>query len=226
MLLESISSCSYLLLTCGSCIYSLIKHSYDQYQQFIPHFVCACSGIVMISTRSMFVLVYKLFIKQYVFDPVIIELEEKRNKGRLNSVDELFGIFSMAALLYSIYCHHEYYLLGACIITSLSLLDIFKLYKLKEAQLQGTDVPRSENIVARMLLQAPRCTIFIRVLISGHFAYSVGNNYAFVANYPYLLTTWTLPPEGFYQGWSLRRTINDYMMAAYVIYMTEALRQT
>ncbi|XP_076168793.1 uncharacterized protein LOC143147431 [Ptiloglossa arizonensis] len=278
MILESVLSCSYLLLTCGSCIYILIRHSYNRYHRLFPHFVCACTGIVTIGARSLFVLVYKLFFKQYTLDAVMMELEEKRNRGRINNLDELLGTLSLASIHYALYCHHEYHIIGACIITSLSILDAVRLYKFTAMQPQsnysefgrrnlryailqrvvkrfGTvkvyntykmddennnsasnrsnlrniiaQIPPFQNIttVSRIVLQAPNRT-YIWIFVSAYFSYTVGNNYAFVANYPYLLTTWTLAPEGFYQGWTIRRTINDYMMAAYVIYMTEALRQT
>ncbi|XP_076243915.1 uncharacterized protein LOC143185076 [Calliopsis andreniformis] len=185
MILESLFSCSCLLLTCGSCVYTLVKHSYAQYHKLLLHFTYACGGIAMISTRSLFVLLYKLFFKQYPFDPVMIELEEERAKGKYNTVDELLRTLGMASLIYSVYCHHGYYFLGACIVAGLSVLDMLELRK-----------------------------------------YLVGNNYALLANYPYLFTNWAFTPEGFYQGWTIRYTINDYMMAAYIACMIEALRQT
>ncbi|XP_031829147.1 uncharacterized protein LOC116425489 [Nomia melanderi] len=224
MLLESVLSCSYLLLTCGSCIYTLIKHSYDQYHKLLPHVLCACNGIVMIGARSLFVLVYKLFFKEYAFDPVIIEFEEKKNKGKCNMLDEILGTLGVTSLIYSSYCHHKYYVLGACIITSFTILDVVQLSRTRTTQLQELDTLQL-NINSSQIMHMSRTTILIEVLVSGHFAYLVGNSYALMATYPYFLTTWALTPEGFYQTWTIERTINDYMMMAYVVCMAEALRQ-
>ncbi|XP_015436522.1 PREDICTED: uncharacterized protein LOC107191894 [Dufourea novaeangliae] len=182
----------------------------------------------MIGARSLYVLIYKLFFKQYAFDPVIIELEEKENKEKCNSLDEVLGTLSMTSLMYSLYCHHKYHVLGAFVITNLTVLDIMKLWKTTTTESQVLEIDTSEIYYTSMeaMMYMSKSAIFMGVLISGYFAYSVGNNYALVANYPYLLTTWALTPEGFYQGWTIQRTINDYMMMAYVICMTEALRQT
>ncbi|XP_076671626.1 uncharacterized protein LOC143370416 [Andrena cerasifolii] len=226
MIVESIFSCSCLLLTCGSCLHTLIKHSYDQYHKFLPHFMYTCNGIAMIGVRSLLALVYKLFIKEYSFDPEMIELEEDKNKGKFNVFDEFLDILGMASLIYSLCYHHGYYLLGACIVTSLSVLDIIKLRNFTRMQSQEIETSPLENSSRRSKTNTPRRAIFAWVFVNGYFAYSVRNYYALVANYPYLLTSCALTPEGFYQGWTIRRTINDYMMAAYVIYMTEALRQT
>ncbi|XP_043252509.1 uncharacterized protein LOC122397422 [Colletes gigas] len=226
MILESVLSCSYLLLVSGSSIYSLVRHSYDEYQKLLPHFVFACGGVAMISSRSVIVLMYKLFFKQYSLDPETIQIEEKQNGERFNGPDELLGTLSIASILYSLFCHHKYCILGAFIVSALCGLDVINFYNYSSIESQEIDTSQIRNILARRTSRKPKSTNFVWVFISCHFAYSVGNYYAFLANYPYLLTTWSLTPEGFYQGWTLRRTINDYMMAAYAIYMTEALRQT
>ncbi|XP_078046964.1 uncharacterized protein LOC144475200 [Augochlora pura] len=224
MILESILSCSYLLLTCESCIHTLIKHSHNEYQRLLPYFACACSGIAMIGARSVFVLMYKLFIKEYAFDPVVIELEEKLNKEKPNLLDNILGSLSVTTLIYSLYCHHKYYVLGACIITGLSIADFVKLWT-STTQPQDDDT-QLYSIPPERILYTSRSTTLVEVIVTGHFAYIVGNNYALVATYPYLLANWAVPPEGFYQAWTIERTINDYMMMAYLIFMTEALRQT
>lgn len=157
MIVESIFSCSCLFLTCGSCLHTLIKHSYDQYHKFLPHFMYACNGIAMIGVRSLLALVYKLFIKEYSkgacasyfvlrlvstnpyfsgFDPEMIELEEDKSKGKFNVFDEFLDILGIASLIYSLCCHHGYYFLGACIVTSLSVLDIIKLRSFTRMQSQ------------------------------------------------------------------------------------------
>nr|XP_033334487.1 uncharacterized protein LOC117225224 [Megalopta genalis] len=219
MILESILSCSYLLLTCEFCIYTLIKHSYNEYQRLLPHLACACSGIAMIGARSVFVLMYKLFFKEYAFDPVIIELDEKLNKEKPNLLDNILGSLSVTTLIYSLYCHHKYYVLGACIITGLSIADLAKL-RTSSTQPQ---------VLTAMILNCIAFFLkgFCTRLEALHLSrYLVGNNYGLVATYPYLLANWAVPPEGFYQAWTIQRTINDYMMMAYLIFMTEALRQT
>lgn len=150
MILESIFSCTNLLLTCGSSIYILIRHSYTQYSKFFTHLTCACVSIAMIGSRSLIVLLYKLFIKEYckyylsyfkhhfvlkifnlyvsAFDPDMMEIEEERNKERFNILDELLGTLSMTGLIYSLYCCHGYYILGVCVVTSLSIFNVIKLY--------------------------------------------------------------------------------------------------
>ncbi|XP_076379705.1 uncharacterized protein LOC117225224 [Megalopta genalis] len=227
MILESILSCSYLLLTCEFCIYTLIKHSYNGYQRLLPHLACACSGIAMIGARSVFVLMYKLFFKEYAFDPVIIELDEKLNKEKPNLLDNILGSLSVTTLIYSLYCHHKYYVLGACIITGLSIADLAKL-RTSSTQPQGDDT-QLYSIFPERILYTSRSTALVEVIcqqFSFCSRYLVGNNYGLVATYPYLLANWAVPPEGFYQAWTIQRTINDYMMMAYLIFMTEALRQT
>ncbi|XP_034174900.1 uncharacterized protein LOC117601817 [Osmia lignaria lignaria] len=225
MILESILSCSYLFLTCGSCIYTLIRHSYVQYSKFLSHFVCACCGIATISTRSFIVFVYKLFFREYIFDPIIIQMQEERNKKRCNVLYELLGTLSMASLICSLYCHHGYYIIGVFVATSISIFDVFKLYEMSIPKPKEIKPSQFPYIPSRLKFTAePRCTMFIWVLVSVCFAYSVGNNFALAANYPYLLTNWVFTPEGFYEGWTVRSTINDYMMAAYVICITEAFK--
>ena len=64
----------------------------------------------------------------------MMQLEEERNKERFNIIDEIFRTLSMAGLIYSLYSCHGYYALGACVVTSLSILDLFKLYKIKKKQ--------------------------------------------------------------------------------------------
>ncbi|XP_017793290.1 PREDICTED: uncharacterized protein LOC108575086 [Habropoda laboriosa] len=224
MILESVFSCSNLLLTCGSSIYILINHSYAQYSKLFPHFVLACAGISMIGARSLIVLVYKLFFKEYPFDPVIMEIEEERCKGRFNILDEVLGTLSMAGLIYSLYSSHRYYILGGCVAASLSTLDVIKLHKMATTQSQETDIPDGSYSQSNILNET-RFYIFTWVILGGYFAYAVGNHYALVANYPFILTNWALPPEGFYQGWTIRRSINDYMMLIYIMCMTEAFRQ-
>ncbi|XP_076648734.1 uncharacterized protein LOC143356710 [Halictus rubicundus] len=226
MILESILSCSYLLLTCESCIYTLIKHSYNEYHKLLPHFVCACTGIAMIGARSLFALMYKLFFKEYAFDPVIIELEEEMNKEKCNLLDEIIGTLSVTSLICSLYCHHKRTVLGACIITGLSTAEMIKFFWTLSPQPQEDDAQQLYSISPGRIVYMFRNTILIEVIVSGHFAYLVANNYALVATYPYLVANWALTPEGFYQGWTIQRTINDYMMMAYLVCMTEALRQT
>ncbi|CAL7940745.1 unnamed protein product [Xylocopa violacea] len=226
MILESIFSWSNLSLTCGSSVYILIKHSHARYSKLLAHFTYACAGIVMIGSRSLIVLIYKLTFKEYMFDPVLIEIEEENSKGKLNILDEILGTLSMAGLIYSLYSCHGYYILGICVVTGLSILDVVKLRRMT--------VDKSQEIEASSLQDSPlqprnsyesRINVFTWAILSCYFAYAVGNNYAIVANYPLLLTNWTLTPEGFYQGWTIRRCINDYLMATYVVCMTEALRQ-
>lgn len=67
---------------------------------------------------------------------MIIELEEKENKEKYNMLDEILGTLSVTSLIYSFYCHHKYYVLGACIITSLTILDMVKFSRTTAAQLQ------------------------------------------------------------------------------------------
>ncbi|XP_026669109.1 uncharacterized protein LOC108624712 isoform X3 [Ceratina calcarata] len=151
MIVESIFSCCNLLLTCGSSIYVLTKHSYAQYSKLMMHITCACTGIAIIGSRSLIVLVYKLFVKEYskliwsflitvktvielssspVIDPTLMEIEEEKNMGRLNVLNEILGILSMGGLIYSLYSCHGYYILGICVVTGLSILDIVKLYRM------------------------------------------------------------------------------------------------
>lgn len=68
------------------------------------------------------------------FDPVVMQLEEERCKERFNILDEIFRTLSMAGLIYSLYSCHGYYVLGVCVVTSLSILDVFKLYGMTEKQ--------------------------------------------------------------------------------------------
>ncbi|XP_033206716.2 uncharacterized protein LOC117166658 [Bombus vancouverensis nearcticus] len=226
MILESIFSCTNLTLTCGSSIYILIRHSYAQYSKLLTHVACACASIAMIGSRSLIVLVYKLFFKDYTFDPFMMQLEEEKNKERFNVIDEIFRTLSMAGLIYSLYSCHGYYALGACVVTSLSILDLFKLYRIKKKQTEEMEMSRFyDNSSETKATYESRLNIFNWIILGGSFAYTVGNNYAVVANYPLLLANWALSPEGFYQGWTMRRTINDYLMATYVMCMTEALRQ-
>ncbi|XP_017879674.1 uncharacterized protein LOC108624711 [Ceratina calcarata] len=130
MIVESIFSCCNLLLTCGSSIYVLTKHSYAQYSKLMMHITCACTGIAIIGSRSLIVLVYKLFVKEYMIDPTLMEIEEEKNMGRLNVLNEILGILSMGGLIYSLYSCHGYYILGICVVTGLSILDIVKLYRM------------------------------------------------------------------------------------------------
>lgn len=58
----------------------------------------------------------------------MIEIEEERNKERFNILDELLGTLSMTGLIYSLYCCHGYYILGICVVTSLSVFNVIKLY--------------------------------------------------------------------------------------------------
>ncbi|KAK9304725.1 hypothetical protein QLX08_003946 [Tetragonisca angustula] len=226
MIVESIFSCTNLILTCGSSIYVLIKHSYAEYSILLTHLTCACASIAMIGTRSLIVLTYKLFIKEYAFDPVVMQLEEERCKERFNILDEIFRTLSMAGLIYSLYSCHGYYVLGVCVVTSLSILDFFKLYRMTKKQSEEMETSRFyDNVSQTKATYESRLNIFNWVILGGSFAYAVGNSYAVVANYPLLLANWALSPEGFYQGWTMRRTINDYLMATYVMCMTEALRQ-
>ncbi|CAK9828193.1 hypothetical protein ANTRET_LOCUS5764 [Anthophora retusa] len=226
MILESIFSCTNLLLTCGSSIYILINHSYEHYSKLFPHFVLACAGISLIGARSLIVLVYKLFFKEYSFDPVIMEIEEERNKGRFNILDEILGTLSMAGLIYSLYSCHKYYILGGCVAISLSILDVFKLRKMVINQSQDADITDFDSsYIPSYDPSETRFYILTWVVLGGYFAYAIGNHYALIAYYPFLLTNWALPPEGFYQGWTIRRCINDYMMSIYIMCMTEALRQ-
>ncbi|XP_006563377.2 uncharacterized protein LOC102654481 [Apis mellifera] len=224
MILESIFSCTNLLLTCGSSIYILIKHSYTQYSKFFTHLTCACVSIAMIGSRSLIVLLYKLFIKEYSFDPDMIEIEEERNKERFNILDELLGTLSMTGLIYSLYCCHGYYILGVCVVTSLSIFNVIKLYYMIK-QLEEMETSRFYNTL-QQTKTISKFNVFNWVIVGGCFAYVVGNNYAIVANYPLLLANWAMVPEGFYQGWTINRAINDYLMATYIMCMTEALRQT
>ncbi|XP_076393442.1 uncharacterized protein LOC105662240 isoform X2 [Megachile rotundata] len=226
MILESILSCSYLFLTCGSCIYNLIKHSYVQYK-CVSYFIFAYCGIAIISARSFIVLVYKLFFKEYIFDPVMIEIEEQKNKNKCNALYEILGTLSMASVIYSLYCHHGSYIIGAIVVTGVSAFDVSKLYQMINRETEKIETRQYRYIPSRLKSTSePKSAILLWVFVTVCFAYSVGNNYAAVANYPYLLTNWALPPEGFYEGWTVRSSINDYMMAAYVICITEAFRQT
>ncbi|XP_043801541.1 uncharacterized protein LOC122719632 [Apis laboriosa] len=224
MILESIFSCTNLLLTCGSSIYILIRHSYTQYSKFFTHLTCACVSIAMIGSRSLIVLLYKLFIKEYSFDPDMIEIEEERNKERFNILDELLGTLSMTGLIYSLYCCHGYYILGICVVTSLSVFNVIKLYYMIK-QLEEMETSRFYNTL-QQTKTISKFNVFNWVIVGGCFAFIVGNNYAIVANYPLLLANWAMVPEGFYQGWTINRAINDYLMATYIMCMTEALRQT
>ncbi|XP_012348314.1 uncharacterized protein LOC105736745 [Apis florea] len=225
MILESIFSCTNLLLTCGSSIYILIRHSYTQYSKFFTHLTCACVSIAMIGSRSLIVLLYKLFIKEYSFDPDMMEIEEERNKERFNILDELLGTLSMTGLIYSLYCCHGYYILGVCVVTSLSIFNVIKLYHMIK-QLEEMETSRFYNTLQQQTKTISKFNVFNWVIVGGCFAYVVGNNYAIVANYPLLLANWAMVPEGFYQGWTINRAINDYLMATYIMCMTEALRQT
>ncbi|XP_017763916.1 PREDICTED: uncharacterized protein LOC108553504 [Eufriesea mexicana] len=225
MILESIFSCTNLTLTCGSSIYILVKHSYARHSRFFTHLTYACIGIAMIGSRSLIVLAYKLFFKEYPFDPVMMEFEEEKSKGRLNVLDEILRTLSMAGLIYSLYSCHGYYVLGVCVVTTLSILDAIKLHRTRR-QSEVFLSSRFESPSQSKPLYDTKLNIFSWAIISGWFAYAVGNNYAVVANYPLLLANWALSPEGFYQGWTVRRSINDYLMASYVMCMTEALRQT
>ncbi|XP_006625189.2 uncharacterized protein LOC102672043 [Apis dorsata] len=224
MILESIFSCTNLLLTCGSSIYILIRHSYTQYSKFFTHLTCACVSIAMIGSRSLIVLLYKLFIKEYSFDPDMIEIEEERNKERFNILDELLGTLSMTGLIYSLYCCHGYYILGICVVTSLSVFNVIKLYYMIK-ELEEMETSRFYNTL-QQTKTISKFNVFNWVIVGGCFALIVGNNYAIVANYPLLLANWAMVPEGFYQGWTINRAINDYLMATYIMCMTEALRQT
>ncbi|CAD1469612.1 unnamed protein product, partial [Heterotrigona itama] len=224
MILESVFSCTNLILACGSSIHILIKHSYAQYSKLLTHVTFACASIAIIGSRSFIVLTYKLFVKKYTFDPVAMQLEEERNKERFNILDEIFRTLSMAGLIYSLYSSHGYYVLGVCVVTSLSILDLFELYRMTKKQ-QEMEISRSyDNVNQTKATYESRLNIFNWVILGGSFAYAVGNNYAVVANYPLLLANWALSPEGFYQGWTMRRTVNDYLMATYIMCMTEALR--
>ncbi|XP_076762715.1 uncharacterized protein LOC143430369 [Xylocopa sonorina] len=213
MILESIFSWFNLSLTCGSSVYVLIKHSRVRYSKLLARFTYACAGIVMIGSRSLIVLIYKLAFKEYMFDPVLIEMEEEKSRGKLNILDEILGTLSMAGLIYSLYSCHGYYVLGICVVTSLSILDVVKLRRMAANKSQSRNSYES------------RVNVFTWAILSCYFAYVVGNNYAIVATYPLLLTNWALAPEGFYQEWTIRRSINDYLMATYVVCMTEAIRQ-
>ncbi|KAK1135614.1 hypothetical protein K0M31_000203 [Melipona bicolor] len=155
-----------------------------------------------------------------------MQLEEERSKERFNILDEIFRTLSMAGLIYSLYSCHGYYVLGVCVVTSLSILDLFKLYRMTKKQSEEMEISRFyDNVSQTKATYESRLNIFNWVILGGSFAYAVGNNYAVVANYPLVLANWALSPEGFYQGWTMRRTINDYLMATYVMCMTEALRQ-
>ncbi|KAG6797956.1 hypothetical protein HZU73_06620 [Apis mellifera caucasica] len=178
----------------------------------------------MIGSRSLIVLLYKLFIKEYSFDPDMIEIEEERNKERFNILDELLGTLSMTGLIYSLYCCHGYYILGVCVVTSLSIFNVIKLYYMIK-QLEEMETSRFYNTL-QQTKTISKFNVFNWVIVGGCFAYVVGNNYAIVANYPLLLANWAMVPEGFYQGWTINRAINDYLMATYIMCMTEALRQT
>ncbi|XP_028520925.1 uncharacterized protein LOC107994532 isoform X2 [Apis cerana] len=172
MILESIFSCTNLLLTCGSSIYILIKHSYTQYSKFFTHLTCACVSIAMIGSRSLIVLLYKLFIKEYSFDPDMIEIEEERNKERFNILDELLGTLSMTGLIYSLYCCHGYYILGVCVVTSLSIFNVFKLYHMIK-QLEEMETSRFYNTL-QQTKTISKFNVFNWVIVGGCFA-KLGN---------------------------------------------------
>ena len=57
-------------------------------------------------------------------------MEEERNKERCNVLYELLGTLSMASLIYSLYCHHGYCIIGVFVATSISIFDVFKLYEM------------------------------------------------------------------------------------------------
>ncbi|KAK2583489.1 hypothetical protein KPH14_009452 [Odynerus spinipes] len=65
MILEATLPCAYLLLTCGSSIYALYKHSYNEHSTLLSHFIFAFIGFTTLGIRSLHSVTFKLFFKSY-----------------------------------------------------------------------------------------------------------------------------------------------------------------
>lgn len=65
MIADSITSCSYLVLGSGYCVYRLAKYSSDAVSKVLPEFIIASIGIVALGGRSIHALFYNLLWRSY-----------------------------------------------------------------------------------------------------------------------------------------------------------------
>ncbi|XP_043284747.1 uncharacterized protein [Venturia canescens] len=229
MIADSITSCSYLLLGSGYCVYRLAKYSNDSVAKVLPQFIIASIGIVAVGARSIHALFYNLLWRSYPLNPMLIAKDLEENKNDVNLLDWILSKTAIASFVYSYYYHYKSFKIGTTVVVILSVLEILCLIEeieaTKEAKGENRQGENTRGKIAALVKNLPLPPVIFWILSSELLGRAVGNPLCRLANVPYAITVWAFPREGFYIGWSIADTINDYLMLSYLIIITEGLCQ-
>ncbi|XP_043284748.1 uncharacterized protein [Venturia canescens] len=133
MIADSITSCSYLLLGSGYCVYRLAKYSNDSVAKVLPQFIIASIGIVAVGARSIHALFYNLLWRSYPLNPMLIAKDLEENKNDVNLLDWILSKTAIASFVYSYYYHYKSFKIGTTVVVILSVLEILCLIEEIEA---------------------------------------------------------------------------------------------
>ncbi|XP_066588931.1 uncharacterized protein [Prorops nasuta] len=226
MIPECIISSSYLLFMSGFSIYSLQKYTYKKYTKFVPHLVIGSIGLVLVGVRSCVTIIYKVFINKYTINPLLIEEEEEKNGLRVNLIDEILRITCTTSIACSLFYHNGFYITGSFITLGICFFDVYQVMQRIVEQEENHNWMAECYCLLNDYISFEISEDIIKVLwffALEFVAWWKNDNYCLLAGFPYILVNFVLPSEGFYQGWTLQRTINDYLMIIYVILVTESL---
>ncbi|XP_034946922.1 uncharacterized protein [Chelonus insularis] len=227
MLLHALVSSGYLVFGSGYNIYRLINYSVIKYSRILPQFVYASLGIASISARSLQNLVYNLLWKRYPIDPILAE-EEQYNKNNNNFINWGLRTLGFSLIFHALLVNYKISITGSIVLILLVTSEVINFLKKKlpiqlllERLISTTNNRRLASFVKIDFVP------YFWIISTELFGLIVSNNYIRAANFPFSLAALTYrPPEGFNHEWSVRCAMNDYMMLAYTILVTEAFCQS
>ncbi|KAK0089522.1 hypothetical protein PV325_006855 [Microctonus aethiopoides] len=209
MIPDAVLSCSYLLLGSGCCIYRLVNYSFKQFSKALPEYILASIAI----------------------DPILIEQELLNKKENKNLTDWCLNTVGLSSIIYSLYLHYNCIITGNVLVSSLILLEIITCIK-DELSIRSEYQNSIDNFLTRTNINSlvsyfdTKYLSCLWIFTTGVFGLAVNNNYICMANIPYSLTMIVYRPFGLSREWSIRNSMNDYMMLIYIILLTEALIQS